>query len=200
MNLKTSNAGNLTLHIVLISLVLIVCQVFQSELIFERQKIVDGEVWRIITGNWVHTNIPHLIMNIIGLWLLWMLFNETLTPFMLYLSLFITNLSIGLALLQFNPELFWYAGLSGSLYGLYITGASVALLNKDYIGSIPLFILIPSKLVMDLTQDDITGFSSTLINAPVATEAHIYGVISALAISISLFIICLARISNNKKP
>ena len=198
MNLTTSSTGKLTRHIIFISLVLIVCQVFQSELIFERQKIADGEIWRIMTGNWVHTNIPHLIMNIIGLWLLWMLFNETLTPFMLYLTLFVTNLSIGLALLLLSPELFWYAGLSGSLYGLYITGASVALLNKDYIGSIPLFILIPSKLVMDLTQDDITDFSSTLINAPVATEAHIYGVIAALAISISLFIICLAKLPKKK--
>ena len=193
------NKSSLTLHIILISLVLIVCQAFQNDLIFQRQAIAEGEIWRIITGNWVHTNIPHLIMNIIGLWLLWMLFNETLTPFILYLTLFITNFSIGLALLQFNPELFWYAGLSGSLYGLYITGASVALLNKDYIGSIPLFILIPSKLIMDLTQDDVTDFSATLINAPIATEAHIYGVISALVISIFLFIICLNKLPTKTK-
>jgi len=197
MNLKTLNANNITLHIVLISLVLIVCQTFQSELIFQRHKIAEGEIWRIITGNWVHTNTPHLVMNIVGLWLLWMLFNETLKPFMLYLSLFITNLAIGLSLLFLNPELFWYAGLSGSLYGLYIIGASMALMHKDYIGSIPLFIIIPSKLVMDLTQDDLTGFSSKLINAPVAIEAHIYGVISALAISIVLFIICIIKIPKN---
>lgn len=137
-------------------------------------------------------------MNIIGLWLLWMLFNKTLTPSMLYLSLFITNLSIGLALWQLNPELFWYAGLSGSLYGLYVTGASIALLNEDYIGSIPIFILIPCKLVMDLTQNDLTNFSTTLINAPVATEAHIYGVIAALVICIILFIKCLATTSAKK--
>lgn len=199
MNLKTLNTNNLTLHILLISLVLIVCQMFQAELIFQRQAIAEGEIWRIITGNWVHTNTPHLIMNIIGLWLLWMLFNETLKPFMLYVSLFITNFAIGLALLLFNPELFWYAGLSGSLYGLYIIGASIALMHKDYIGSIPLFIIIPSKLVMDLTQNDLTGFSEKLIEAPVSTEAHMYGVITALAISIVLFTTCIIKIPSPKK-
>ena len=199
MNLKTLPTNTLTLHIILISLVLIVCQAFQSELIFQRQAIAEGEIWRIVTGNWVHTNIPHLIMNIVGLWLLWMLFNETLKPFMFYLSLFITNISIGLALLLLNPELFWYAGLSGSLYGLYIIGASIALMHKDYIGSIPLFIIIPTKLVMDLTQNDLTGFSEKLINAPVSTEAHMYGVIAALAISITLFITCIMKLPSPKK-
>lgn len=203
MNLKTLRTNTLTWHILLMSITLIICQAFQSELIFQRQLIMEGEIWRIMTGNWVHTNTPHLIMNIVGLWLLWMLFNETLKPHMFYLSLFITNLSIGLALLILNPELFWYAGLSGSLYGLYIIGASIALMHKDYIGSIPLFIIIPTKLVMDLTQNDLTGFSEQLINAPVSTEAHIYGVISALVISITLFIICIMRLpkpQKNKKP
>lgn len=188
MKLTTANSGNITFHIALITIALIGFQALQGELVFQRHAINDGELWRIITGNLVHTNIPHLIMNIAGLWLFWMLFDENLTALLLYFSLFVTGLAVGIGIYLFNPELIWYAGLSGSLYGLYIIGATSALCNKDYISSIPVLILIPGKLFMDATQKGMSNVSAELIGAPVATDAHLYGFLSAIFISILIII------------
>ena len=188
MKLTTANTGNITLHIALITIALIGFQALQSELIFHRYAINDGEFWRIITGNLVHTNTPHLIMNITGLWLFWMLYDENMTPRQLYTSVLITSLAVGIGIYWFTPELTWYAGLSGSLYGLYIIGATSSLCNKDYISSIPVLILVPGKLLLDANQKGMTHASAELIDAPIATDAHLYGFLSAIVISIVIII------------
>lgn len=188
MKLTITNSGNITLHIAFITIALIGLQVLQSDLVFQRHAINDGEFWRIITGNLVHTNIPHLVMNITGLWLFWMLFDENLTASLLYFSLLVTGLTVGIGIYLLNPELIWYAGLSGSLYGLYIIGATSALCNKDYISSIPVLMLIPGKLFIDATQKGMSNVSAELIGAPVATDAHFYGFFSAIFISILIVI------------
>ncbi|MEE9303753.1 MAG: rhombosortase [Thiotrichaceae bacterium] len=176
-------------HILWLALLLILLQIFQSEFLFQRSAINNGQIWRIVSGNLVHTNTNHLLMNLAGLGFICLLFKDHLSVKLFYISLIITMLFVGLGLYFFSQNLIWYAGLSGSLYGLYIIAASVALKNKDYISSLPLLIAIPAKLIWDSQHPELTQSSAELIGAPVATDAHIYGLIAGVLVSLGFAVL-----------
>ncbi len=48
-------------------------------LVWDRYLIEHGELWRIVTGNFTHTNLAHLIMNAAALVLFSYIFKELLT-------------------------------------------------------------------------------------------------------------------------
>ncbi|MEE9491911.1 MAG: rhombosortase [Gammaproteobacteria bacterium] len=171
-------------HLLIFSLLLIFLQSFQSQLIFHREAIHAGEFWRILTGSFVHTNYFHLFLNLAGIVFIAFLFKDYLSVKTFYVSLFLTSLTVGIGLYCFNKPLQWYAGLSGSLYGLYIVSASFALRSKDYISSLPIIIGIPAKLLFDSIYPNLTEHSAELIGAPIANVAHLYGAIAGLCISI----------------
>ncbi len=182
----------LCMHIILLSLLIVLLQYFQSDLLFQRESINNGKLWLLLTGNFVHTNTYHLLMNLAGLSFICFLFKDHLSTTLFYLSLFITTLSVGLGLYFFNPELIWYAGLSGSLYGLYIVAATSAVVSKDYLTGLPILIVMPTKLFWDSQHTGLTDSSAALIGAPVATDAHIYGLLAGVVISIAFIIVCKA--------
>src|SRR5690606_7331879 len=45
---------------------------------YDRQAILDGEVWRLLSGNLVHLGWSHLWLNAFGLLLVWLLFGPLL--------------------------------------------------------------------------------------------------------------------------
>ena len=45
----------------------------QSALRFERQSIVAGDLWRLLSGHLVHLGWTHLLLNLAGLALVWAL-------------------------------------------------------------------------------------------------------------------------------
>jgi rhomboid family GlyGly-CTERM serine protease len=165
-----------------------ILQSFQSEWLFHRTGIEQGESWRILTGNLVHTNYYHLLMNLSGLAFICLLFKDFLSVKVYYLSLLITSLAVGLGIYFFSTNLIWYAGLSGSLYGLYMVAASSALKQKDYLTSLPILIGIPAKLIWDSLNSELTDSSAELIGAPVATDAHLYGISAGILISVIILI------------
>lgn len=169
--------------ILTLSLLLLFLQFFQDELVFKRDNINQGQWWRLITGNLVHTNFPHLGMNVAGLWISAFLFADYLTPKNYIISLFVLLIFVGLGIYFFSPVLMWYAGISGALYGLFLIGAVYAILHKDYITGIPLLILIPAKIIWDLIYGG-SQSSAELIGVPVATDAHLYGMIGAIPLAL----------------
>jgi rhomboid family GlyGly-CTERM serine protease len=81
-------------------------------LIYDRAAIIHGEIWRLLTGNLVHFSITHLVYNLIA-WLI----AGTIIEFHGYrffpalcLS---SSIFIGVTLFILEPELYFYAGLSG---------------------------------------------------------------------------------------
>ena len=92
-------------------------------LAYDRYALQGWETWRVITGNLVHTNGYHLLLNLAGLLLLWLLFAEHLTAFR-FLKVFIwCCLGTSLGIYWYSPDLIWYAGLSGALHGVFAWGA-----------------------------------------------------------------------------
>lgn len=148
---------------------------------FIPQHIADGEYWRIITGQLLHTNLNHLLLNVSGLLLIWALHGEYYLPKHYFIisaaSLFL--IGIMLALVYHDTV---YAGLSGVLHALLIYGSLIDILKKVHSGWI-IFIGIWLKVTYEITFGP-SSSTAELISANVAVEAHLSGAAVGLLLGI----------------
>ncbi|MEZ8286459.1 rhombosortase [Vibrio splendidus] len=165
----------------------LLCVLFQLEpvqawVVWDKNAIADGQWWRILTGNFSHTNHSHLLMNLAGLWIISYLFKPSKKQ--LVLALLVISLVTGIALLLSSIQI--YVGLSGTLHGLFGLFALSEALN----GRRSSWLLVLG-LVAKIAWEQLVGPSSTtgeLINARVAIEAHLAGALAGGFISIVSFL------------
>jgi len=151
-------------------------------LVYQRELITQGEVWRLFSGHLLHTNGFHLLLNLAALIMLWVL-HGCFYSIKNYSVLFLfCSISTSLGLFFGNPSLIEYVGLSGVLHGIFVFGAIMDILSKDKTGYL-LFIGVWLKI----THEQIYGASSDvsdLIEANVAIDAHLWGAVGGLLFSI----------------
>ncbi len=157
------------------SLLLLFLQLFQGKLLFQRQLIADGQIWRLWTGNLVHTNLWHLGANLSGLWLLTMISPTLSRPTRQFGAeiLFISTCT-GLGLWFLSPELVWYTGFSGILYGLFTLAGVRFAFAGEWLMSLVILLGLCGKTAWDWLHGSIP-LTANLIGTPVAYVAHIYG-------------------------
>lgn len=187
---------NLFISILVVTLIFLLGQWFQNEFFFNRNDINHGQGWKILTGNFTHSNIPHLLLNLSGLWLLGFLFIDSLSSKTFILSSVFLAVIVGLGLYFFTPELMGYYGFSGVLYGLYFVAAVCAMLENDLFTGISVALLIAGKIVWDYINGG-SQASAELIGIPVANDAHLYGFIGAIVISV--FLLLKGHLNNSKR-
>lgn len=171
--------------VAIIALLAILAYVFNdnidSLLVYQHQLISQGELWRTFTGHFLHTNGIHLLLNLAALILLWALHAHFYT-LKNYSLLFITSALICSAgLFYFSPEIHQYVGLSGVLHGIFVFGALMDIRHKDITGYL-LFIGVWLKIA----HEKFYGANeqvSTLIDANVAVDAHLWGAVGGLIFS-----------------
>lgn len=147
-------------------------------LAYRRSAIADGQWWRLITGNLLHTNHWHLLMNFAGLWIVLFLHHfhyqlKGLTALFILLCLF-----EGIGLYLGYPQLLGYVGLSGMLHGLFTYGAVQDIRRKMRSGYLLLL-----GVIVKVGHEQFYGASddvTAIIGARVATEAHLVGLICGL--------------------
>ena len=142
----------------------------------------SGQLWRVVSAHWVHVGWMHLLLNTLGLAICVTL----TTPGWSLQRWFVQSLllAIGISLLCTlqNPEISWYAGFSGVLFGLYFLGAH-DLYRRDRL----IAVLVASAIVIKVLLEQYTDIdvdSSALIGARVIVDAHLYGLLSAMAIAL----------------
>ncbi len=80
--------------------------------VFDRAAIASGEVWRLATGNWVHFSGAHLLYDVTALGVAgWII--ETRGYRHLVALCLASALAIGIVVFFAEPEIRFYAGLSG---------------------------------------------------------------------------------------
>ena len=165
-----------------------ICQLFDplttTALRYERSAIQAGEVWRLLSGNLVHLGWEHLLLNLTGLILIWLLFGRLLSTRQWLLVTTISCLAVGLGLLLFNPELDWYVGLSGMLHGLFVTGLLINLRNGYKLEWLLLLAII-AKLAWEQLHGAMPG-SAAIAGGAVIVDAHLYGAISGIVTGMTL--------------
>jgi rhomboid family GlyGly-CTERM serine protease len=146
---------------------------------FERVGIQNGEIWRLLTANFVHLGWSHALLNIAGLVLIWLLFGQRFNQTGWSIILISSLLGTTLGLLFFNPTLTWYVGLSGALHGLFIAGC-VAEIKLKYRMGIVLLVILAGKILWEQFQGPLPG-TSDAAGGPVIVDAHLYGALAGFA-------------------
>lgn len=152
------------------------CQpISEPALQFDREYIQQGEWWRLVTSQFIHYGHYHLLMNVAALaivtFALWR--EAALTSYISVLMICLTGTGVGLWFS--DPDLFYYAGLSGALHGLIAAGLILTLPQTPRINSLALLI-VAGKVVWEHTPW--FDVQHALLNAPVAVDAHLWGAVS----------------------
>lgn len=155
--------------------------------VWDRNLILQGEIWRLITGNFTHTNLAHLVMNSAALTVFCFIFKDILNPKKLCGLLFIISLMTGVLLLL--SQIQSYVGLSGVLHGLFVWAAIEDIKQKRNTGWL-LLIGVIAKVCWEQYFGASTSTIS-LINAKVATEAHLIGAFSGGILQLTTRLIAL---------
>lgn len=142
---------------------------------YDRGEILHGQWWRLITGNIVHLGWPHLLLNLMGLILVWLLFRPALSTRSWLVVTAVSAAAVGCGLLAFDPALQWYVGLSGVLHGLFAAGVVSALFAGNR-GDWLLLALFVAKIVWEQLEGSMPG-SAAIAGGPVIVDAHLYGAI-----------------------
>jgi rhomboid family GlyGly-CTERM serine protease len=151
---------------------------------YDRLAILDGQWWRLLSGNIVHLGWPHLVLNLAGLFLVWLLFRHTLTTRRWILVTAASALAIGGGLLMFDPGLEWYVGLSGVLHGLFAAGLVTALFagnRADWL----LLIFFAAKIAWEQLVGTMPG-TAEIAGGNVIVDAHLYGAIGGAVAALLL--------------
>lgn len=151
-------------------------------LVFDRDAIAQGEIWRLLTAHLAHTEGSHLTANILGLAVLGMLFERQAGAWVL---LFVSSAAVISGWLWFfRPEVWQYGGLSGTLYAFLAAG-----LVRQWCepGRRPLIatvaVLLVGKLLLESLQP---GFGLAHTAWPVLHGAHWVGACAGLFVVLML--------------
>lgn len=170
----------------ILTVLLPLLQFFHDGLLYRRDLIADGEIWRLWTGNLVHTNHWHLLMNVAGLWILVFISPQPSGKWTIPVQILFLTTCVGSGLWLFSPEIIWYAGFSGVLYGLFLLTGIHLLLAKDWLPASIILLGVCGKTLWDW-QAGGSSPTTALIEAPVVYAAHLYGMMGGGVLALPAF-------------
>lgn len=145
----------------------------------KRVEIDNGEWWRIITSQFVHLTTNHTLMNATGYIILCFGFRKEVTAVEEMITLFISVIGVGLGLYWFNPEIAWYAGLSGAIYGLLVSNVMIGAKKTPYLSAFFLFFVV-TKIIYEQFFAGPDRATEALIGGEVAIDSHLYGAVTGI--------------------
>ncbi len=167
--------------LVIISAVMAIFQVplLQVWMQWDNDLIASGQIWRIVTGNFTHTNIYHLSMNLVGLWLITSIFRSEFHSQTFIWLVMLLSASIGLLLLTTPTQV--YVGFSGVLHGLFGFYAV-----KEWRGGNKSSLILTIGLIVKILWEQLLGSptgSEQWIGAIVAINAHLFGAATGIILA-----------------
>ncbi|MGI9238837.1 MAG: rhombosortase [Woeseiaceae bacterium] len=151
---------------------------------FDRTGILSGELWRLVTGHFIHLGVAHFALNAAGLGLVWYLVGTSFDwrGWLLVAAVSLVTMDLGLWFL--NPALNWYVGLSGLLHGLLAAGL-VRRLSKSDTETLVLAAFLLGKLAWEQLSGPLPGSEGTA-GGPVVVDAHLFGAFGGALMAIAL--------------
>ncbi|NQZ24571.1 MAG: rhombosortase [Colwellia sp.] len=167
------------LTVVIISLIAFILDSSLSEsLVYQRSLVNQGELWRVFSGHFFHTNGFHFLLNGAAVIMLWALHGHFYT-IKTYSFVFVVSAIIcAVGIHWFSLDIDQYVGLSGVLHGLFIWGAIEDIKAKERTGYLLLF-----GILLKIAHEQFYGASedvAALIGANVAINAHLWGAIGGI--------------------
>ena len=148
--------------------------------LYDRPRVADGAWWLILTAQFAHLNLNHLLLDLVAWILIWFYGWHVCNNAKWLWLVASTTVLCGFAIHWFEPEVAWHGGLSGVLHGMFL---AVSLLKINAYARDPVawlgFAALAAKLVWEWQYGAI-GNTQDLIGLPVLTEAHAYGTLAGL--------------------
>ena len=146
---------------------------------YERAAVLDGELWRLVTGHLLHADAAHLAWNLAGLALVAWLFGPDFGRRAWLGILVASTAAVDLGFLVLAPALAWYVGFSGVLHGLMAAGLLRWLAReRDWITAV-----VATCFVAKIAWEQAVGplpFTAQTLAVPVVFEAHTYGAVGGV--------------------
>ncbi len=96
-----------------------------SEGALSRFTIAEGDYWRLVTAGFLHSGLPHLLFNMLSLWILGGMLEPAIGRLRFGLIYFVSLLCGSFGALLLQPDGFT-VGASGAIFGLMAAAAVVA--------------------------------------------------------------------------
>lgn len=146
---------------------------------YDRAAILDGQWWRLLTGNLVHLGWYHWFLNEVGLLVLLLLCPERLSPWVWLRRLVLIGVFMSGALLLWVPNMGIYVGLSGVQHGLFLLGLGRQVMSQRDPIAIGCLLFLFGKLAWEMVFG-VAVSDEQAIGGRVALESHLYGALGAL--------------------
>ncbi len=146
---------------------------------YDRSAIAAGGWWRLLTAHLVHLDIHHLILNELGLVLVWSLFAEDFDAVEWCAIVLFGALAISSGLWWLSPRVSWYVGASGVLHSVMAAGAANHLVQRSWDRWI-----LTGGLCAKLAWEHWGGSAAPLI----VVDAHLYGAVCGYVVGAALSI------------
>jgi rhomboid family GlyGly-CTERM serine protease len=148
-------------------------EAWRNGLRYDRAAVNAGEIWRLVSGHFVHLGWKHLALNLAGLGLGTWLFGADRSPAAWLMATLISALACGIGLWWLSPAVGWCVGLSGILHGLMVVGFGGWILageNRAW----GLLGVVVAKLAWERFGGEMP-WADTLAGGRVITDAHLWG-------------------------
>ena len=140
---------------------------------YDRSAIAAGGWWRLLTAHIVHLDVHHLILNELGLVLMWSLFAQDYDAVEWCVIVFAGALAISSGLWWLSPRVSWYVGASGVLHSVMAAGAAKHLALRSWDRWI-----LSVGLCAKLAWEQWAGPQAPLI----VVDAHLYGALCGFVV------------------
>lgn len=150
---------------------------------FEREAILNGEVWRVLTCHLVHLGWMHTALNGAGLLLVaWLLPKGKAQYWLLFWVAASLFTSVGVWL---DDSVWAYVGASGVLHGLLLLAAWFSRWLEP-IRRYLMLVIIVGKLIWEQTPFYSDAQLAASIGGHVVVDAHLYGGLAGLIALLSI--------------
>jgi rhomboid family GlyGly-CTERM serine protease len=150
----------------------------QTRLRYDRAAIAESEFWRLATGHFAHLGISHMLLNIAGLALVWLLVGSAWSLWQWAFIMLVSLAFIDLGFWFFDPGLNWYVGLSGLLHSMLVAGI-IGRIREAPVESLALGVIVLAKVGWEQFAGPLPGSESSAGGA-VVVNAHLYGAIAGI--------------------
>jgi|SRR5665213_413133 len=144
---------------------------------YDRSAIAAGGWWRLLTAHIVHLNLHHLILNELGLVLMWSLFADNYDAVEWCVIVLSAALAISSGLWWLSPRVSWYVGASGVLHAVMAAGTAKHLAQRSWDRWILLL-----GLCAKLAWEQFSGHVQPLV----VVDAHLYGAACGFCVGAAL--------------
>ena len=153
-----------------------------AALVYDRSAIFTGELWRLVTGHWVHFSASHLFYDATVLGITGWIIESRGYRYFAALCL-LSALSISLVMLVLLPDMAYYGGLSGIAMASTVYLALQGLREPSPWRGVSLFVLLLciGKIIVDATIGHfaLVVFEGDLVVVPLS---HLVGAASGFVL------------------